>query len=283
MQKRAAVWGAAGLLVVGLTSLSADAQSARGGAVRVAGGITGGQRLEVIADQPSHFAVFAVGRGMTGNPIQVLTEESPDGLGIRPLARRLKAGQLSPAQLSRFAPASEVVVVVLASATKPELSGFATEGRWANDLELADSVASDGNRLIRELAGIVYGANVAYTARIARMDFAVERTVVAYQPPATNECGEPVHASSGYQSSVPPASQPAQVRASFTAGTQWLANQFPASYRGVPADGRQVRQVTQLPGCAVLEFAPVPIPPVLPGSRPAKVPDVPSAGVPERP
>ena len=252
----------AGLLMVAGISARVDAQRAPT-SLRLQGGLTYEQTLTVTADQPAHFAVFAVGRSAVGNPILLLT----DAAAVR--QKRMRARRLTIAELSRFAPASEVAIIALASASAPSLDAFTAEGRSAIDLVIGDSAMADAKQLVSSLAATVFGKGVHYTARMLPMEAVSE--VPSGPTRRTNSCGESVLSaapSTGYE---PPTRkgwflndgdigrEVVNPRYAGVSSNSIADDQAAGRFQSL--DGAYYAVVrTQLAGCVVWEVVPVPAP-----------------------
>jgi hypothetical protein len=160
--------------------------------VRISGGINWRQPLVVTASKPAHIAVFAIGRVFTGNPIQVLSSLPPHAIGSASPALQSRPSPLTAAQLSRFASASEVVVVAFAAEQPPRLDHFVVDGRWANDIVLPDSSLADSRQLISTIAEAIYGPNARYAARVVAVEFLNPKSVSLQTDAPPVECRSPV-------------------------------------------------------------------------------------------
>ena len=285
MQPRWNARAVVGLLLVAGSVVSVDAQTAPT-ALRLQGGLAYGQTLTVTADQPAHFAVFAVARSAGGNPILLLTGAADSR------QKRMQARPLSVTELSRFAPASEVAIIVLAPASSPSLDAFTVEGRAAVDLVIGDSAMSDGQQLVSSLAATVFGKDVRYTARILPMDY-VSETPTGPRV-VTNACGESMLSASPSTGFQPP-SRNGWFLTGGIGVRDFDPRYFGASESSIAddemvgrfqtSDGAYYAVVgTQLPGCMLRQALSVPSPtprptppvPVTPSPSPSVMPGGPA-------
>ncbi len=270
---RTACSGAA-LVVTAVDALAQVATTS----LTVSGGLAGGHTVEVRADRPSFVTLFAVGRSEKGNPLLMLLGDD-DAQKAR---KRVESRRLRPSEMLRLADASEVVVVALASAVRPNLTAFQTDGAWASDLLLADSATVDGKRLIAALADAVYPRDVVYAARILPVDLETAPTV-GQVVLSTNACGELVataaptmgdpRSSNGVL--LPGATDSRAFNPTYSVAPVTLTSGPPAS-GDKAVSGNYVVSRLQLPGCTVLQYVPLPAPPVREGMRPQSAPATPT-------
>jgi hypothetical protein len=162
---------AAGTLTLAL--LLSSGTTARAQQPTVTGRLIAGPPVEVRLPSAGFVTVLALGRGDKGNPIQLLSIDSPDAASSARPTRRFRARALTPSEFTRFATADEVVIVVIVSDDRPSYASFTDNGEWMPDLVVADSIASDSRRLVSELASSLYRSNTKFTAVLRPMDLAL--------------------------------------------------------------------------------------------------------------
>jgi hypothetical protein len=248
---------------------------------RISGGINGRQPVVVTASKPAHFALFAVGRVFDGNPIQVLSSLPPHAIGSASPALQSRPSPLSAAQLSRFASASEVVVVAFVAEQPPRLDHFVVDGRWANDIVLPDSILADSRQLISTIAEAIYGPDVTYAARVVSVEFLNPKSVALETSAPPGECGSPV-------SSAPPAGSRLLAIARQSYNPVLPASPTAAVFRRIDARSPEVRgpdgyAIVPVPGCPMLVQKPAPEPllPLLPTPLVTTLPAAPTGSAPQ--